>query len=113
MRFLTLICFFLVASTVMAREFTVGTVDLQQLFKDYPGTKTAQKKFNEMADKKKQDLTDAAEEIRDLEKELKDSSSVLSKSEMKKNKKNTRPKPKLSKIRKIKFKMTWLAKSKK
>jgi outer membrane protein len=83
MRFLTLLCCFFAASTVMAREFTVGTVDLQQLFKEYPGTKTAQKKFNAMADKKKQDLTDSAEEIRDLEKELKDSSSVLSKSEMK------------------------------
>jgi outer membrane protein len=61
----------------------VGTVDLQQLFKEYPGTKAAEKKFNTMADKKKQDLTDAAEDLRDLEKELKDSSSVFSKKEMK------------------------------
>jgi outer membrane protein len=84
MRFLTLLCCFFVASVVMARDFTVGTVDLQQLFKEYPGTKKDQKKFNAMADKKKQDLTDAVEELRDLEKALKDSGSVLSKSEMKK-----------------------------
>jgi Skp family chaperone for outer membrane proteins len=83
MRFFTLICCFFVASVVMARDFTVGIVDLQQLFKEYPGTKKAQKKFNAMADKKKQDLTDAAEELRDLEKQLKDSGSVLSKKEMK------------------------------
>ena len=81
MRFFTLICCFFVASVVMARDFTVGIVDLQQLFKEYPGTKKAQKKFNAMADKKKQDLTDAAEELRDLEKQLKDSGSVLSKKE--------------------------------
>jgi outer membrane protein len=84
MRFFTLLCCFLVASVAVAKDFKVGTVDLQQLFKEYPGTKKAQKKFNAMADKKKQDLTDAAEEIRDLEKELKNSGSVLSKSEMKK-----------------------------
>ena len=83
MRFLTLLCCFLVASTVMAREFTVGTVDLQQLFKAYPGTKVAQKKFNEMAEKKKQDLTDAAGELQDLEKELKDSGSIFTKKELK------------------------------
>ena len=83
MRFFTLLCCFFVASVVMARDFTVGTVDLQKLFKEYPGTKKAQKKFNAMADKKKQDLTDAAEELRDLEKQLKDSGSVLSKKEMK------------------------------
>lgn len=83
MRFFTLICCFLVASVAMAKDFRVATVDLQQLFKEYPGTKKAQKKFNEMADDKKQKLTDEADEIRDIEKSLKDSSSVLSKKEMK------------------------------
>ncbi len=83
MRFFTLICCFLVASVAMAKDFKVATVDLQQLFKEYPGTKKAQKKFNAMADEKKQKLTDEADEIRDIEKSLKDSGSVLSKKEMK------------------------------
>lgn len=84
MRFIALLCCsLLVASVAAAKDFKVATVDLQKLFKEYPGTKKAQKKFNAMADKKKQELTDAADDIRDLEKQLKDSSSVLSKKEMK------------------------------
>jgi Skp family chaperone for outer membrane proteins len=78
MRFLTLLCCFFVAAASMAKDMKIGTVDLTKLFKEYPGTKNAQKKFNAMATKKQQDLADSLDEIKDLEKELKSSSSVLS-----------------------------------
>jgi outer membrane protein len=70
MRFLTLLFCFLAASSVMAKDFTIGVVDLQKLFKEYPGTATAQKKFNTFADAKKQDLLDAQKVLQDLQKEL-------------------------------------------
>jgi outer membrane protein len=76
MRFFTLLCCFLAASTVMAKEFTIGVVDLQRLFKEYPGTAVAQKKFNTYADSKKQDLADAQKVLKDLQTQL--SSGTLS-----------------------------------
>src|SRR5579872_98813 len=78
MRFITMLCCFLVASTMSAKDMKVGTVDLQKLFKDYPGTKIATKKFGEMAQRKKRDLQDAADELKDLGSELESSNSVLS-----------------------------------
>jgi len=70
MRFLTLLCCFLAASTVMAKSFVIGTVDLQRLFKEYPGTAAAQKKFNAFADGKKKDLLDSQKVLQDLQTEL-------------------------------------------
>ncbi len=56
----------------------VGTVDLQKLFKEYPGTVKAQKKFNAMAKKKAADLKEAQEDLKDFATELRSSDSVLS-----------------------------------
>lgn len=78
MRSIALLCCFLIASLASAKEMRIGTVDLQKLFKEYPGTKKAQKKFTAMAEKKKKDLQDSEEELQDLQKELKRSGSVLS-----------------------------------
>jgi outer membrane protein len=78
MRFIILSFCFMIASAGAAKELRIGTVDLQKLFKEYPGTKKAQKKFTAMAEKKKKDLEDSAEELRDLQTELKRSGSVLS-----------------------------------
>lgn len=78
MRFLTLLCCFFVASVSMAKDFKVGTVDLAKLFKEYPATKSADKKLKALKEKKLQEFTDAQDELQDLQKELKNSSSVLS-----------------------------------
>lgn len=68
----------LVAGMVSAKDFKVATVDLQKLFKEYPGTEAAEKRFKKIYKKKDQDLQDSAEELRELKKELDDSNSVLS-----------------------------------
>lgn len=78
MRFFILLCCFLVASAASAKDFRVATVDLQRLFKEYPGTDAAQKKFKDMAEKKQKDLQDSAQDLQELQTEIKDSSSVLS-----------------------------------
>jgi outer membrane protein len=78
MRFITLLCCFLVASVLSAKDMKVGTVDLQKLFKEYPGTKTAQKKFTAMAQRKQKDLQDAADELKDMAADMESSKSVLS-----------------------------------
>ena len=80
---LGLLCCFFAATAVSAKDFKMATVDLKKLFNEYPGTKTAQKKFQAMAEKKKQDLTDSAEELSDLRKELQGSKSVMSEKERK------------------------------
>src|SRR5258708_2051895 len=78
MRFLTLLCCFLVSSVSIAKDFKIGIVDLQKIFTEYPGTKEANKKFSTMTAKKQQELVDSQDELKDLDKELKNSSSVLS-----------------------------------
>jgi len=61
MRFITLLlCCLFAASMVSAKDMKVGTVDLKKIFNEYPGTKTATKKFTVMAQKKQKDLQDAA-----------------------------------------------------
>ena len=78
MRFLVLLCCFLLASAVSAKDLKVGVVDLKKLFSEYPGTQKAQKKFKAMAEKKQKELSEPEEELADLENQLKGSSSVLS-----------------------------------
>lgn len=78
MRFFTLLCCFLIASAASAKDFRVATVDLQKLFKEYPGYDTAQKKFKDMAEKKQKDLQESAQDLQELQNELKSSSSVYS-----------------------------------
>ncbi len=63
------------------KDLRVATVDLQTLFKEYPGTLQAQKKFDEMAQEKKQDLADSEESLMDLQKELNNTKKAMSKKE--------------------------------
>jgi outer membrane protein len=86
MRWIAMLCCFLAASFVSAKDLKIATVDLAKLFKEYPGTKAAQKKFTAMAERKKQDLTDSADELRDLKKQLDNSSSVLSSKQLRQKK---------------------------
>ncbi|HVM33027.1 MAG TPA: OmpH family outer membrane protein [bacterium] len=71
------VCFFLMISPVLAKDFKVATVDLAKLFADYPGTKAAQDKFNAIAQKKQKDLAGQEQDLQDLDAELKKQSSVL------------------------------------
>jgi outer membrane protein len=68
----------LVASVACAKDFKVATVDLQKLFKEYPGTKAAHDKLSTLAQKKEKELLPAKKELEDLDAELKNSASVLS-----------------------------------
>jgi len=70
-------------SLAQAKDFKIATVDLTKLFTEYPGTKTAQSKFNTMAKKKQQDLIDLKKEIDDKKDELDKTSSVLTKKQKK------------------------------
>jgi outer membrane protein len=84
MRFLSLLCCFLIASFASAKDLKIGTVDLQKLFKAYPGYKTAEKKLKALASKKQKELSEPEGELTDLQKELEGSGSVLSSKEKKK-----------------------------
>jgi outer membrane protein len=78
MRILSLVtCFFLLASTSFAKDFKMATVDLAKLFNEFPGTKDAQDKFTTIAAKKQKDLESQANDLQDLDNELKKQSSVL------------------------------------
>jgi outer membrane protein len=70
MRYLTLLFCFLAASTAMADGFTIATVDMQKLFKAYPGTPPAQKKFDAYTQKQKAELVDSQKILVKLQKEL-------------------------------------------
>jgi len=69
---------------VQAKDMKIGTVDLQKLFKDYPGTKKAQKKFEDVAAQKQKDLKDSEDEIADMDQDLKKSDAVMSSKQKKK-----------------------------
>ncbi len=80
MRFITLLCCFLVASVSVAKDLKVATVDLKKLFNEYPGTDKAKSKLKALADKEEKDLydSDQAQSLKKLEKELSNSGSVMS-----------------------------------
>lgn len=86
MRFITLLCFLLATSTVMAKDYIVATVDLQKLFKAYPGTAKAQKKFDALAKDKKAELSSSEKILTKLQKELKDSDDLTEKQKTAKQK---------------------------
>jgi len=91
MRWIALLCCFLAASVVSARDFKIAVVDMQKLFNSYPGTQKAKDKLKGLEKKKMADLQDTAQELKDLEKELSDSS-VLSEKERKRKEKEFRDK---------------------
>jgi Skp family chaperone for outer membrane proteins len=83
MRFITLLCCFLIASVASAKDFRYAVVDMQKLFNDYPGTDKAKDKLSSWEKKKSEDLNESAQEISDLETELGGSSSMLSSAQKK------------------------------
>jgi Skp family chaperone for outer membrane proteins len=70
MRYLILLFCFLAAQTATARNFTVATVDMQKLFKEYPGTLPAQNKFETLTQSRKKDLVDSEKILENLKEEL-------------------------------------------
>lgn len=70
MRYLILLLCFMVSSAVMAGDFTMATVDMQKLFKAYPGTPVAQKKFDAYTQKQKAELEDSQKILVKLQNEL-------------------------------------------
>jgi Skp family chaperone for outer membrane proteins len=70
MRYLTLLLCFFAASRVMAKDFTAATVDMQKLFKEYPGTLPAQNKFEALTQSRKKDLMDSEKTLESLKEEL-------------------------------------------
>jgi outer membrane protein len=82
MRFISFfLAAFLVAGWTLAGDMKIATVDLQKLFKDYPGTQTAESKLKDIEKKKIKELTPMEDELKDLQNELQNNSSVLSKKE--------------------------------
>lgn len=70
MRYLVMLFCFLAASSVMAKDFTIATVDMQALFKKYPGTLPAQNKFDALTKSRKKDLVDSEKLLEKLKEEL-------------------------------------------
>ncbi|HXL73344.1 MAG TPA: OmpH family outer membrane protein, partial [bacterium] len=70
MRYLTLLLCFLTASTVMAKDFTSATVDMQKLFKAYPGTLPDQNKFAALTKTRKKDLMDSEKILEKMKEDL-------------------------------------------
>lgn len=70
MRFIVLLMCFCVSAVVEAREFTVATVDMQLLFKEYPGTAPAQKKYNAFVADKKKELSDDKDTLEEMQNQL-------------------------------------------
>ncbi len=86
MRFITLLCFLLATSTVMAKDYVMATVDLQKLFKAYPGTAKAQKKFDALAKDKKAELSSSEKILTKLQNELKNADDLTEKQKTAKQK---------------------------
>lgn len=70
MRYLLLLLCFLSASTVMAKDFATATVDMQSLFKKYPGTLPEQNKFDALTKSRKKDLVDSEKVLEKLKEKL-------------------------------------------
>ncbi len=67
--FVGILCF-LMFSTVLAGDLTVATVDMQRLFKEYPGTAPAQSELEKWIAQRKQDLEADQQVSVELQKEL-------------------------------------------
>ena len=70
MRYFTLLLCFLASSAVTAKDFTAATVDMQKLFKAYPGTLPAQNKFTALTQSRKKDLMASAKNLETLKEQL-------------------------------------------
>jgi Skp family chaperone for outer membrane proteins len=70
MRYLMLLFCFLASSAVMAKDFTTATVDMQKLFKAYPGTLPAQNKFDDLTKSRKKELLDSEKILEKMKEDL-------------------------------------------
>lgn len=87
MRWIALLCCFMMASIASANDLKIGTVDMQKLFTNYPGTQKAKDKLATWEKKKQEELAPEKEELQDLQNDLTSSSSVLSEKEKNRKKK--------------------------
>jgi outer membrane protein len=78
---------FLALSPVAAENFKVATVDMRTLFKEYPDTSRAQKKFEDLAREKERDLDDSNEALEDIRTQLAKSKNPLSRAERRRKEK--------------------------
>jgi outer membrane protein len=82
MRFISLfLAAFLAAGLSFAGDVKIATVDLSKLLKDYPGSQKAMDKLQDIGKKKYKELVPMQDELKDLQNELQNNSSVLSKKE--------------------------------
>jgi Skp family chaperone for outer membrane proteins len=70
MRYLILLFYFLAVSAGIAGDFSTATVDMQKLFKAYPGTLPAQNKFDELTKSRKKELLASEKILEKLKEEL-------------------------------------------
>jgi outer membrane protein len=82
MRFITILCCFLIASVAVAKDFKIATVDVSKIVKQYPGYISAQKQLSAVKDKKQSELIEEKKDLDDLGQEIKKSESVMSKKEL-------------------------------
>ncbi|HJT25368.1 MAG TPA: OmpH family outer membrane protein [bacterium] len=78
MRWIAMLCCFMLASVVSANDLKIGTVDMQKLFNSYPGTQKAKDKLVAWEKKKQEELAPEKQELEDLQNDLTSSSSVYS-----------------------------------
>jgi outer membrane protein len=81
MRWLAFLCCFLTASSATASNFKIATVDMGKLFKEYPGTRQAEKELAAFSKKKQRELADSQEILADFQKVLNGSKGKLSRKE--------------------------------
>ena len=77
MRSILALTILLLAAPALAKDLSVAIVDLQKLFKAYPETEKAEARLAALAEKKRKDLMESAQELKDLKNELEGSSSLL------------------------------------
>lgn len=82
MRYLALLFSFLAVSTALADNLTLGIVDLQQLFKQFPGSPQAQAKYDALVQVKKAELEDSKGDLTDLNKAYKKAKNRAEKEEL-------------------------------
>jgi outer membrane protein len=78
MRLMILGLVLMAATAAMAKDFTIATIDFQQVFNTYPGTVKAQKKLTDLIQEKQDDLNDSQKVVVALQKELKHPAAPLS-----------------------------------
>src|ERR1700679_2905914 len=71
MRLMILGLVLMATTAAMAKDFTIATIDFQQVFNTYPGTVKAQKKLTDLIQEKQDDLNGSQKVVIALQKELK------------------------------------------